>query len=267
MTILAGCSCVAVTFSSTLLSGASQQLQQKLQACEDAVVLTTSLFVLGFAFGPLLWAPLGELYGRQVVFIGSHGLFVVFNAAAAGCEQISSLLVMRFLAGIFGSSTLINSGGTISDVFAASDRGLAMSFFAEAALLGPVVVCSKLRILFRLLKRIGTHHRRVHLRFSRMAMGHSHCCIIQWNFLGSRSRLHTRDLCAVPPSKESRCSDPAHWATTHQHARSSSKAIGAKENLPSSAFASFQVTLPGADRATSLIVICVLVRPIVHGIW
>lgn len=47
-----------------------------------------SLFVLGFAVGPLLWAPMSELYGRQVLFIGTYGMLTLWNAAATGAHNI-----------------------------------------------------------------------------------------------------------------------------------------------------------------------------------
>jgi MFS family permease len=62
-----------------------------------------------------------------------------FNAGAAGSKNIETLIILRFLAGAFGSSPLTNAGGVIADMFPASERGLAMSFFAVAPFLGPVI--------------------------------------------------------------------------------------------------------------------------------
>lgn len=62
-----------------------------------------------------------------------------FNAGAAGSQNIATLIVLRFLAGSFGSSPLTNAGGVIADMFPAAQRGLAMSIFAAAPFLGPVI--------------------------------------------------------------------------------------------------------------------------------
>lgn len=107
----------------------------------DTTVATlgVSLFVLGFAVGPLLWAPMSELYGRQFVFIISYGGFMAFIAGTAGAKNITTLLVLRFFAGSFGSSPFTNAGGQIADVFSAAERGLAMSLFALAPFLGPTI--------------------------------------------------------------------------------------------------------------------------------
>lgn len=66
-------------------------------------------------------------------------LLTVFNAGAAGSKNIRTLVVLRFLAGAFGSSPLTNAGGVIADMFPASHRGLATSLYAAAPFLGPVI--------------------------------------------------------------------------------------------------------------------------------
>jgi MFS family permease len=66
-------------------------------------------------------------------------MLTIFNAGAAGSKNIQTLIVLRFLAGAFGSSPLTNAGGVIADMFSASQRGLATSIFAAAPFLGPVI--------------------------------------------------------------------------------------------------------------------------------
>jgi MFS family permease len=85
------------------------------------------------------WAPFSELYGRQIVFLGTYVAFTAFNAAAAGAPNIYGLLILRFFAAAFGSSPLTNAGGVIADVFNANERGLAMSIFSAAPFMGPVL--------------------------------------------------------------------------------------------------------------------------------
>lgn len=100
---------------------------------------TQSLFVLGFAIGPLLWAPLSELFGRQVLYFVTYAALTAFNAGAAGAQNIETLLILRFFAGAFGSSPLTNAGGVIADMFPARERGLAMTLFAAAPFMGPAL--------------------------------------------------------------------------------------------------------------------------------
>jgi MFS family permease len=70
----------------------------------------TSIFILGFVVGPLLWAPCSESFGRRIMFIATFIPFTVFNAACCGAHSLEVLLVFRFLSGTFGSSSLTSVG-------------------------------------------------------------------------------------------------------------------------------------------------------------
>lgn len=87
----------------------------------------------------MLWAPLSELYGRQILFFSTYAALTAFNAGAAASQNIQTLIILRFFAGAFGSSPLTNAGGVIADMFPASQRGLAMSVFAAAPFMGPTL--------------------------------------------------------------------------------------------------------------------------------
>jgi MFS family permease len=130
---------LAVAFVSSAYTGGIDQILADFGIGDEIATLGISLFVLGFAIGPLLWAPLSELYGRQILFFGTYALLTTFNAGAAGSKNIQTLIILRFFAGAFGSSPLTNAGGVIADMFPASERGLAMSVFAAAPFLGPTI--------------------------------------------------------------------------------------------------------------------------------
>lgn len=139
MTIWVAVSTMAVAFVSSAYSGGIKQTIEEFNCTQEVATLGVSLFVLGFAIGPLLWAPLSEVYGRQVLFIGTYGALTAFNAGAAGSQNIWTLLILRFFAGAFGSSPLTNAGGVIADIFPARQRGIAMSIFAVSPFLGKSV--------------------------------------------------------------------------------------------------------------------------------
>ncbi|EMR85448.1 hypothetical protein ACHAO1_010735 [Botrytis cinerea] len=138
ITILLAFATLAVSFVSSAYSGGVKEIIETFNVGSEVVTLGVSLFVLGFAIGPLIWAPLSELYGRQVLFCGTYAILTIFNAGAAGAQNMQTLLIMRFIAGSFGSSPLTNAGGVIADMFSAAHRGVAMSIFAAAPFLGPV---------------------------------------------------------------------------------------------------------------------------------
>lgn len=139
ITLMVAVATLAVAFVSSAYSGGSKEVIEEFHTTTEIFTLGTSIFVLGFAIGPLFWAPLSELFGRQVIFSGTYFALTVFNAGAAGSQNIYTLIILRFLGGAFGSSPLTNAGGVIADMFPARDRGLALTAFASAPFLGPVI--------------------------------------------------------------------------------------------------------------------------------
>ncbi len=103
-----------------------------------------SVFVLGFAFGPLVIAPLSELYGRTIVYHVFNSLFTVFTVACALSTNMGMLIAFRFLAGFAGVAVLTCGSGTIADVMPPETRGRAMAIWSAGPLLGPVIgpVCA-----------------------------------------------------------------------------------------------------------------------------
>ncbi|KAK0387064.1 hypothetical protein NLU13_5377 [Sarocladium strictum] len=138
ITLVVGLATLAVALVSSAYTGGIREIIEEFKISQELATLGVSLFVLGFAVGPLLWAPLSEVFGRQILFVITYGGLTAFNAGAAGSKGPATLLVTRFLAGSLGSSPLTNAGGVIADMFPASQRGLAMTLFASAPSLGPI---------------------------------------------------------------------------------------------------------------------------------
>ncbi|KUL81614.1 hypothetical protein ZTR_11405 [Talaromyces verruculosus] len=139
ITIVMAVCTLAVALGSSAYSGGIVQIVIAFGISEEIAILGISLFVLGFAIGPLIWAPMSEMFGRQMTFILTYAMLTAFNAACTGAQNSYALIILRFFAGAFGSSPLTNAGGVIADMFPAADRGLAMSFFAVAPFLGPIL--------------------------------------------------------------------------------------------------------------------------------
>nr|POE90157.1 efflux pump fubt [Quercus suber] len=136
--ILQSLSTFAVTFASSVYASGIDDVIRKFGVSAEVATLGLSLFVSGFALGPLIWAPLSEVYGRKLVFMVSYTAYTAFSVGAACAPNITSLLVLRFFASAFGSSSMTNAGGVISDMFSKSERGLATGLFSAAPFLGPI---------------------------------------------------------------------------------------------------------------------------------
>ncbi|KAJ1563697.1 hypothetical protein HK405_001110, partial [Cladochytrium tenue] len=106
---------------------------------EFGLELVLSVFVLAYAVGPLLLAPLSEIYGRVVVIQGANLLYLVFNLACGFATSYPQILAFRFLSGLGGSAPLAIGGGVLSDLFISEERGKAMSVYTIAPLVGPAL--------------------------------------------------------------------------------------------------------------------------------
>ncbi|KDQ16620.1 hypothetical protein BOTBODRAFT_186300 [Botryobasidium botryosum FD-172 SS1] len=139
LTIFSGILAVNSTFASSAPSGILQGLTAEWPMSSEVSTLLISLFVTGYCVGPLLWAPLSEQYGRRPIFLIS---FLGYTGMLVGCTlapNTGALLTFRFLAGVFASCPLANSGAVIADVWDAGTRGKAMSIYGVAPFAGPAL--------------------------------------------------------------------------------------------------------------------------------
>jgi hypothetical protein len=100
ITLVVTLSVFAVTLTSSAYSGSATDILAYFHTRDEIFALGIALFVLGFAVGPALWAPLSELYGRRILFFATHGVMVAVVAGTAGCKSITALMILRYLIGM-----------------------------------------------------------------------------------------------------------------------------------------------------------------------
>lgn len=102
-------------------------------------VLPASLYLMGFCFGPIIFAPLSETYGRKPILVTGFLLFVASTAGASVAPSWWSFLLMRFLCGTFGSPPLSVFGGVIADCFGDEvQRGRMLMVWSASTFVGPL---------------------------------------------------------------------------------------------------------------------------------
>lgn len=101
--------------------------------------LVVSIYILGFAIGPLIIAPMSEMYGRFMTYNICNVFFVIFTIACALSNSMGMLIAFRVLAGMAGAAPLTIGGGTIADIFPQEQRAGAMAIWSMGPLLGPVL--------------------------------------------------------------------------------------------------------------------------------
>lgn len=94
---------------------------------------------MGLGVGPMFLGPLSEFYGRRPIYIVSFACYILFLIPCAAAQNITTLLVGRFLDGVAGSAFLSVAGGTVGDMFEKGDLGLPMMVYTAAPFVGPEV--------------------------------------------------------------------------------------------------------------------------------
>ena len=92
---------------------------------------------MGFASGPIIWAPASELIGRRwplIVGIFGDSIFVISSAVA---KDIQTLILCRFFSGLFGASQLSIVPAVLSDIFDNVSRGPAIAIYSLTVFVGP----------------------------------------------------------------------------------------------------------------------------------
>ncbi|PKY01364.1 MFS general substrate transporter [Aspergillus campestris IBT 28561] len=106
-----------------------------------------SIYILGFAFGPLVVAPLSELYGRSPILHVTNIVFLIFNIACAVSTNLAMFTVFRLIVGLMACTPVTLGGGFIYDLMPAEHRARALMIWTMGPLMrdltdngiGPVV--------------------------------------------------------------------------------------------------------------------------------
>ncbi|BGP36379.1 hypothetical protein JCM10450v2_000279 [Rhodotorula kratochvilovae] len=127
----------------TAFAMGTSSMMEDLNCSREVATLGLSLFPLGFGLGPLFTAPLSEAYGRYPLYVVSSLVYLIFFIPTAYGQNIQTVVISRFIAGIAASTGSTLVGGTVADLFESHNRGLPMSIFSICAFagtgLGPAV--------------------------------------------------------------------------------------------------------------------------------
>lgn len=128
------------TMGSSVASNEIPALQKVFDVPDGSqTTLPASMFLVGFVFGPLVFAPLSEQYGRRTILISTLFLYMIFSMATALAPNWPAFLVFRLLSGMFASPPMSVTGGSLADVFPEKiERGQANLIWSTGTLVGPL---------------------------------------------------------------------------------------------------------------------------------
>lgn len=139
ITFQLGMLALASSTASSIISPASDAISAHFNISSELTVLNVSLYILGFAFGPLLWAPTSELFGRKWSMIPAMYALTLFSIGTATSTTPAAMFITRFFGGLFGSAPVSNVSAALGDIYEPKARGFAVSLYAVAVVGGPTL--------------------------------------------------------------------------------------------------------------------------------
>ena len=130
---------LSASLGSSIVAPAELAIAGRFGISEEITVLAVSLYVLGFAFGPLLWAPVSEVYGRKISMLPALFCLGLFSIGTATCTTAAGVFITRFFGGVAGSAPVSNVSAALGDLYDPKARGIAVTFYALCVVGGPTV--------------------------------------------------------------------------------------------------------------------------------
>lgn len=138
-TLLYGLVTMSATWASSSYSPGTRLVAREFRVGIQVANLGTTLFLFGFGLGPLLWAPVSEVFGRRVAVLVPMFVAICFSFGSAAAKDLQTLMLTRFFGAFFASAPVTNTGGVLGDMYTPATRGIAMAGYAMAVVGGPVL--------------------------------------------------------------------------------------------------------------------------------
>jgi Major Facilitator Superfamily len=127
------------TCTSSIYTMTYSQITKEFHCSDEVATLGLTTFIFGLGVGPLFLAPLSEFFGRRIIYITSFAFYVIWMIPCAVAQNIETLIVVRFFAGISGAAFLSVAGGTVGDMFHRHELAAPMMFFTASPFFGPQI--------------------------------------------------------------------------------------------------------------------------------
>ncbi|KUJ09204.1 MFS general substrate transporter [Mollisia scopiformis] len=115
------------------ISAAAESIESKKEEAQNTAVMPNEK-----EKDPNLVGWEGELYGRRTPLFIGYFIFAIFQIPVAVARNVETIMLFRFLQGVFGASTMAIIGGALADFWGPVERGLALGLFTGAVFIGPV---------------------------------------------------------------------------------------------------------------------------------
>ncbi|KIX92291.1 uncharacterized protein Z520_12037 [Fonsecaea multimorphosa CBS 102226] len=129
----------SASLASSIIAPANRTIAEYVGVGEEVVVLNVSLYIIGFAFGPLIWGPSSEVWGRRWSMLPAMACLACFSIGCATSQNAQSIFINRFFSGFFGSAAVSNVNAALGDIWSREARGTAVCMYGMCVVGGPTL--------------------------------------------------------------------------------------------------------------------------------
>ena len=130
-----------IYLGSSIYSPGIDDIVKEFGVSQVFATLGTSLSLLGYAIGPMLWSPMSKVpwIGRNTIYIVTLAAFLLLKLPIVLASNIETILVFRFLTAFAGSPAQATGGATISDMYIPRDRSYGLGLWELSTWIGPTL--------------------------------------------------------------------------------------------------------------------------------
>ncbi|MEP7001090.1 MAG: multidrug effflux MFS transporter [bacterium] len=138
-TLLLGALVTLASFATDMGLPVLAETGRSLGVSAATAALSLSVFIAGFAVGPLVFGPLSDRFGRRPILLGGCAAFAVFGALGAFARSIEMLLLWRTLMGIGAGTVQVLVLATVRDLFTGREARTKQAYVNMAGGVAPII--------------------------------------------------------------------------------------------------------------------------------
>lgn len=136
--LLAGLSAFGPLTTDMYLSS-MPDIARSLSATPAQVQFTISAYLIGLAFGQIVYGPVSDRFGRKPVLLGALAIYSLAGLACALAASIDLLVAARVFQALGASGLLVITRAVVRDLYTGARAGRELSLIASVMALGPVL--------------------------------------------------------------------------------------------------------------------------------
>ena len=138
-TFLLGALATLASFATDMGLPVLDEMATSLGVAPGRAALSLSVFMAGFALGPLVLGPVSDHSGRRPVLLGGVAMFTIFGALGAFSQTLAAVLLWRFLMGTGAGGCHVLVVAMVRDHFTGAEARVRQSYVNLAAGIAPVI--------------------------------------------------------------------------------------------------------------------------------